>query len=59
MTEPPKARVEMRDFPGLVTNADPDDIQAGAAQVQNNILVVRSGELEVRAGYRAVRFEEE
>lgn len=55
----PKDRVEMRDFPGLVLNLDPDDLQPGAAREQTNVTSARPAALEVRPGYRVVRFEDQ
>lgn len=54
----PLSRVEMRDFPGLVLNLDPDDLAEGTAQVQTNITSARPAALEVRPGFRPVRFED-
>lgn len=50
--------VLIRDFPGLVTNADPNDLPEGAAKVQTNVTATIFGELRARGGYRAVKFEE-
>jgi hypothetical protein len=57
---PPQATpqaVVIRDFPGLLTNADPNDLPAGAAREQVNCRSERPGELQVRRGYVVVRFE--
>jgi hypothetical protein len=51
--------VEIKDFPGLITNMDPDDLPPGAAQVQINVTSERAAALEVRGGYLAVTFEDE
>jgi hypothetical protein len=51
--------VPIRDFPGLVSNADAHDIPPGAAQVQVNATGQRPGELAVRPGFRRLRFDEE
>jgi len=58
MDEKPKGQVEIRQFVGLVTNQDRNDIQPGAARVQVNIQVSRPDQLDVRKGYRVVRFED-
>jgi hypothetical protein len=50
--------VAMRDFPGLVTNADPHDLKPGAAQVQVNVASSRPGELRAREGWRRLLFDE-
>lgn len=54
----PLDQVSIRDFPGLVTNMDPDDIKMGAAQVQVNVTSSRPAALEVRPGFRVVSFED-
>ncbi len=51
-------KVVMRDFSGLVTNQDPEDIGPGAARVQVNVRGDRPGELRVRKGWARVKFEE-
>lgn len=58
INEPPTTAVEIRQFVGLVTQQDPQDTQPGAAQVQVNIGVTRPDQLDVRKGYRVVRFED-
>lgn len=50
--------VEIRDFPGLITNADPNDIPPGAACEQVNVTATIFGQLRPRGGYRVVKFEE-
>ena len=55
---PTKQSVELRDFPGLVTNLDPHDLPPGAAQVQINVVSIVSGELQVRLGIKEVTFED-
>lgn len=59
MGQPAKKAVEIRDFAGLVTRADPDDVPPGAAQDQVNLSSARAGELVTRSGARPVIFEEE
>lgn len=49
----------MKDFPGLLTNMDPDDLTPGAARIQVNATCERAAMLEVRPGYLKVRFEDE
>lgn len=51
--------VEIRDFPGLVLNLDPDDLPPGSAREQKNMTSARPAALEVRPGYRVVRFEDQ
>lgn len=47
----------IRDFPGLVTNADPNDLPQGSAKVQVNVTATIYGEFRVRGGFRTVKFE--
>ena len=54
----PDEQVFIRDFPGIVTNADPNDLTPGAARIQINLQATLIGELRVRGGYRAVKFED-
>jgi hypothetical protein len=54
----PPPSVELKDFPGLVTKADPDDEAPGAARVQTNVTSQTPGQLRVRGGLRQVLFEE-
>lgn len=46
------------DFPGIMTNVDPRDIPAGAAEIQFNLSSIFMGELTARQGLREVVFEE-
>jgi hypothetical protein len=48
----------MASWPGLMTNADPHDLPAGAAVVQINCYARRPGELSVRRGHRIVEFDD-
>lgn len=57
MADKPRASVEIRDFPGLVANADPDDIPPGSGVKQTNVTAIIPGELSTRLGYRTVSFE--
>lgn len=50
-------QVAMRDFSGLVTNQDPEDLPPGAARVQVNVRGDRPGELRPRQGWVRVFFE--
>lgn len=47
------------DFPGLITDIDPRDLPAGAAEEQVNLACIRLGEMQVRGGLREVSFDEE
>lgn len=57
--EPVKNVVQMRDFPGLVVNADPHDIPDGAAVIQVNVTSENPGMLQTRMGIRNCVFEGE
>jgi hypothetical protein len=46
------------DFPGIMTNVDPRDIPAGAAEIQFNLSSIFIGELTSRLGIREVVFED-
>lgn len=59
MAEKPKARVEIKDFPGLATSIDPDDMPPGSATIQTNIGTDAFGSLSVRQGYKEVSFQDE
>lgn len=58
MAELAKEKVEIRDFPGLASRVDPNDVLPGAATVQINVTCVTPGALSVRGGLRPVQFEE-
>ncbi len=59
MAQKPKESVTIRDFPGLITKPDPDDINEGAARIQINLTCIRTAELRVRDGIRQLSFDEE
>lgn len=52
----PDSEVKIRDFAGLMSYPDPNDIPAGSATVQMNIVSLRPGEIRVRGGYKIVKF---
>lgn len=52
-------KVEAKDFPGLATRADPDDLADGSSRDQVNVTSHRAGELRSRPGYLKVTFEQE
>lgn len=54
----PKSIVEIRDFKGMASNYDPNDITPGTSQEQININGLQRGQLEVRRGMRQLTFEE-
>lgn len=49
----------MRDFPGLVLNADPREVPSGAGQIQTNVTSEQIGLLQSRRGLRVVTFDGE
>ncbi len=54
----PLTKIAIRDFAGLRTNRDPDDVDPGEAIQQVNVNAERLGELRPRQGYSRVKFEE-
>ena len=58
MADRPQAREEARDFAGMISNVDPLDLPPGAATEQVNLQCVKLGQMETRAGYLVVRFDE-
>lgn len=60
MPHDPKLGVaRIREFRGLVTNADPHDLPPGAAQVMDNITTLVPGQLTVRKGHAETTFANE
>lgn len=55
--EKPRGTVEINDFAGLATNADPRDLPPGTATIQVNATCIRLAELVVRGGIRELSFE--
>lgn len=51
--------VDLREFPGLMTQVEPHDTPPGAASEQVNAQSARDGSLVVRGGVKAVTFEED
>ncbi len=58
MAQKEVVKVVVRDFAGLVTNRDPDDIEPGSSRQQVNVNAERQGELRPRQGYARVKFEQ-
>ena len=56
---PAAGSVVMKDFSGLASKPDADDLTPGASQVQINAISANPGELRVRSGYQVLTFEEE
>lgn len=52
----PNYAVGIDEFRGLVTNADPHDLPAGAAQAQTNLQCLVPGKLTVRGGLVPVAY---
>jgi len=59
MLDKPKSQVDIKDFPGLATRADPDDVPLGSATRQVNLTCVTPAALTSRPGLREVSFEED
>jgi hypothetical protein len=49
--------VSIRDFPGYEPNSDPHDLKPGVSVSQVNATSSRPGELRVRLGTKALKFE--
>ncbi len=58
MADKAVAKVAIRDFAGLRTNRDPDDVEPGESLEQVNVNAERQGELRPRQGYSRVKFEQ-
>jgi hypothetical protein len=58
VAEEAKNTVEIRDFQGIVTDADPGDLDDGAAVNQVNACSLVPGQLDIRRGVAVVAFEE-
>lgn len=59
MAEKPEGKVNIRNFAGQFSGIDPDDMPDGGAAEQVNAVVLISGELMVRSGYRQIQFEDD
>lgn len=59
MPQQAPAKLEIVDFPGLVTNVDPSHAKPGSAAVQVNITSAKLAMLETRPGFLPVVFEEQ
>lgn len=59
MGVPARVKVEIRDFPGIQSREDPDDVPPGAAVEQVNAQSHHPMELRVRPGVVELSFEEE
>ncbi len=58
MAQQEVAKVVVRDFAGLRTNRDPDDVTPGESRQQVNVNAERQGELRPRQGWVRVKFEQ-
>jgi hypothetical protein len=56
MSYPAEASIPLLDFPGL-KDVDPRDLEPGEAEEQTNMCSLVMGEMDVRQGYRVVKFE--
>ncbi len=59
MGQESRKSVEIRDFPGLASDADPHDVAPGAAEEQVNVTSARQGTLRGRPGLKRVTFDED
>lgn len=57
MLDRPRKVVEIREFPGLISNMDKNDIPPGYGIIQTNVTCVVEAEMNTRGGYRTVSFE--
>lgn len=57
MPKPAQPITVATDFPGMMSDVDPRDIPAGAAEEQVNICSMVPGELRVRLGLQEVTFD--
>ena len=53
----PVAAVVIRDFKGLMSNADRHDLPPGGAVKQVNVQTITEGELVTRGGIKKIRFD--
>ncbi len=58
MNDKPPTGVLIRDWTGMVTNADPRDIPDSCSQIQVNMTQERAGEIITRGGLRPVSFDD-
>lgn len=58
MADKAKEAVEFKDFLGMASNVNPNDVGPGAAQDQRNVCCIRQAELQVRKGLAEVTFED-
>lgn len=58
MAEQARSGVEIRDFAGVINNADRIDLPPGAADEQKNICSIKAGEMVSRGGWKQVTFED-
>lgn len=57
MGERPKNVRIIRQFPGMNSRTDPDDLQEGQAQLQLNLSSEQPGMLKTRSGFQKIQFE--
>ena len=58
MSDRPRSKpLEMRDFPGIVLQADAHDLPLGSGQDQLNVKSDQSGSMSVRDGMSLVSFD--
>jgi len=59
MAQPAQTAVDVRQFQGMFSNADPHDLPPGMSVVQVNAAVIIVGQLQVRRGLRELKFDKE
>jgi len=59
MGQEARTEVNIRDFPGQVSDADPHDLPPGGAQEQVNATSAHAAQVRVRGGFLDVSFEED
>ena len=59
MSEKPRVQTAIRDFPGIVLQADAHDLKPGAMQEQVNIRSEEQGRAVARSGMLQVAFDYE
>jgi hypothetical protein len=57
--QPDSNAVQITQFGGMISNADPHDIPPGASVVQVNVNAVKKGELATRKGLKLITFDDE
>ena len=59
MTQAPKTAIELKDFQGMSSVFDPNDISPGVSRLQVNVTGQNRGQLDVRGGLWLIEFDDE